>query len=949
MDSLAIEQGTPARSPNASTSKSLKYGLVFGLVLVVAAAVLLPLYFTGKLTKKKSGTADNTDDADKYVWQQQPSGACVIGDAKCGNGTQSFIVTCINAQSKTLADNAKCSGSTQPETVMPCNVGCKTDEVCTKGACVKKTPLPTNYACVNGTCTPSATGLYRDDTCNSECKLPVLAKYACEENNCVSKLDGSGTYADIAACKDECKAPVQTMYACVNGTCTPSATGLYRDDTCNSECKLPVGATYACEKNNCVSKLDGSGTYADIASCKDECKAPVQTMYACVNGTCTPSATGLYRDNTCGGGCYKCGVAPGTCDGVTSPTVGKYRTMDSCKAGCSNAPPTKLTQWFTPEKFDNLMPYSGISAIYADDGQPFYTHEAFMSAIDIMNNHENKDYHGFGTSGSDEQNKLELAAFFANIAEEIGTGAITYANCGDTPTNLPAAVIPGALGGGVATIEGALPAFDQQSGSAGCASPSIPIKNTTGATKITGCDTLCVTGAGYTPLEARSLNPSPTSTNLNSGGCVFNAILDEKTGLPINSGFSNYACVSSSGQLWQGNPSSVQALITNSKTKHLFDDIKTATYKSLTECAADDPTCRCMTWDYACQYPGRGPTQLTGNVNYTDCSLGLFNDIRLVKWPNLMTATNRESEPANTYIDMCSKTTKPSEKCKSLFTFPGAIKLPQEIIDDTPPARVLTWLSTLYFWMDKNRSQASISCHDAVLDPTLGFSCATDIINGNGCLAAKLDYYPGICAVIGVAPGDICGVTPEFDPTEKCREVPILPCQTNDDCPMYIKCNPNTHQCMSRTCDSVTAPDSSHATAYPGPCAADDPDANFSLYNSTIPCCCPYGTVPDDPNSPVFCHLKNPVETDDCDPQCGDGQGCYNGTCKPLPDTGFALYEQSSGETPEFRCCPAKSWDKPIYTTEDECKTTCGNRGQAPYSNTINCKDAYAADAKTCL
>ena len=947
MDSLAIKQGKSARSPNASTSKSLKYGLVFGLVLVVAAAaVLLPLYFTGKLTKKKSGTADNTDDTDKYMWQQQPSGACVIGDAKCGNGTQSFIVTCINAQSKKLADNAKCSGSTQPDTTTPCNVGCKTDEVCTKGACGKKPP--TNYACVNGTCTPSATGLYRDDTCNSECKLPVLAKYACEQNICVSKLDGSGTYADIAACKDECKAPAQTMYACVNGTCTPSATGLYRDDTCNSECKLPVLAKYACEQNICVSKLDGSGTYADIAACKDECKAPAQTMYACVNGTCTPSATGLYRDNTCGGGCYKCGVAPGTCDGVTSPIVGKYRTMDSCKAGCSNAPPTKLTQWFTPELFDSLMPYSGISAIYADDGQPFYTHEAFMSAIDFMNNHENKDYHGFGTSGSDEQNKLELAAFFANIAEEIGTGAITFPNCGDTPTNLPAAVIPGALGGGVATIEGALPAFDQQSGSAGCASPSMPIKNTTGATKITGCDTLCVTGAGYTPLESRSLNPSPTSTNLNSGGCVFNALLDKKTGLPINSGFSNYACVSSSGQLWQGNPSSVQALITNSKTKHLFDDIKTATYKSLTECASDDPTCRCMTWDYACQYPGRGPTQLTGNINYTDCSLGLFKDIRLVKWPNLMTATNRESEPANTYIDMCSKTTKPSEKCKSLFTFPGAIKLPQEIIDDTPPARVLTWLSTLYFWMDKNRSQASISCHDAVLDPTLGFSCATDIINGNGCKAAKLDYYPGICAVIGVAPGDICGVTPDFDPIAKCREVPILPCQTNDDCPMYVKCNPNTHQCMSHTCSSVTAPDSSNAEAYPGPCgtsAADDPDANFSLYNYTIPCCCPYGTVPDDPNSPVFCHLKNPPETDDCDPQCGDGQGCYNGTCKPLPDTGFALYQQSSGETSEFRCCPAKSWDNPIFKTEDECKTTCGNKGQAPYSNTINCKDSYAAAA----
>jgi chitinase len=43
----------------------------------------------------------------------------------------------------------------------------------------------------------------------------------------------------------------------------------------------------------------------------------------------------------------------------------------------------------------------------------FYTYDAFLAAA--------KAYDGFGTSGSVETQKRELAAFFANVAHETGS------------------------------------------------------------------------------------------------------------------------------------------------------------------------------------------------------------------------------------------------------------------------------------------------------------------------------------------------------------------------------------------------------------------------------------------------------------------------------------------------------------------------------------------------
>lgn len=145
-----------------------------------------------------------------------------------------------------------------------------------------------------------------------------------------------------------------------------------------------------------------------------------------------------------------------------------------------------------------------------------------------------------------------------------------------------------------------------------------------------------------------------------------------------------------------------------------------------------------------CQYGGRGAIQLSYNYNYNDCSLALFGDLRLVKYPNLIVTTDRDKFNGNSFY----------------FGFPGpnkngANKLPEEIINTTPPARQLAFITSLWFWKNP-RSGRSISCHYCMVNwKTHGItSCNMIINNQSGCqeswASKKIEYYRRICKIFNI-------------------------------------------------------------------------------------------------------------------------------------------------------------------------------------------------------
>jgi len=101
-----------------------------------------------------------------------------------------------------------------------------------------------------------------------------------------------------------------------------------------------------------------------------------------------------------------CGCASGLCCskygycGTTSDYCG-----DGCQSGpCSGSVGTIISQSI----FDGLAGGAASSC----EGKGFYTHDAFIAAANA--------YSGFGTTGSNDVQKRELAAFFANVMHETG-------------------------------------------------------------------------------------------------------------------------------------------------------------------------------------------------------------------------------------------------------------------------------------------------------------------------------------------------------------------------------------------------------------------------------------------------------------------------------------------------------------------------------------------------
>jgi hypothetical protein len=236
-------------------------------------------------------------------------------------------------------------------------------------------------------------------------------------------------------------------------------------------------------------------------------------------------------------------------------------------------------------------------------------------------------------------------------------------------------------------------------------------------------------GGEVTPNTNRGLffKGNPPSFAPTDGGCVMQG---------------GYTCVSSDGTIY-GDSNYVDKQ--TSPYKNLFP-VKTLP----TTCKNGDASCSCIDNDLTCEYVGRGPTQLTGNINYHACSIALFGDLRLVRYPNLLNTVDRsnyQNNGSNYYSD--------SQK-QNIFGFPGGNIIPNEIINSTPDARVLIWATNLWFWMDTCRSGKSISCHQCMLDPnTFGISAVGCIVNANSACGEtqsykKYLYYKSICSILGV-------------------------------------------------------------------------------------------------------------------------------------------------------------------------------------------------------
>jgi hypothetical protein len=161
-----------------------------------------------------------------------------------------------------------------------------------------------------------------------------------------------------------------------------------------------------------------------------------------------------------------------------------------------------------------------------------------------------------------------------------------------------------------------------------------------------------------------------------------------------------------------------------------------------------DATYTCM--GTYCQYSGRSFQQLSYNYNYSPCSIDLFGDYRLVKYPNLLIT-----------VDVDTWNGLPQ-----IFGFPGPNpggknKLPDNIKRTTPSARQMATISSLWFWMTL-RSGRNLSCHQAMMSPSkYGITCVNLIVNNqsgleNGTWASKkILYYKRICKIFGFTDSEI--------------------------------------------------------------------------------------------------------------------------------------------------------------------------------------------------
>jgi hypothetical protein len=374
-----------------------------------------------------------------------------------------------------------------------------------------------------------------------------------------------------------------------------------------------------------------------------------------------------------------------------------------------------LRSWFTQDLWDTILPYADLSAVWCpSDKKPMYTYDAFMDAVDWMNNHVNKEFHGFGASGDDFVNKHEVAAYLANMAQETGDPSLTAPFPWSWPKVQPTgAVYEGSCGGGICLIEGIAPVV------------AVHEKGTP---------------PPYTGQMVHTINdmrPVPKKVlGLRDNEAISIVIQDLSRGNLPQYGLASpgvafqpgLCCVSQTGILYGDEPRSEKDVVIPSK--------------ELVR-ASNDPKYTCK--ETFCSFMGRTISQLSYSFNYNDCSIDLFGDYRLVRFPNLLVTIDRHR------WNGFPKT----------FGFPGprldgSNPPPRDVDVTTPNARILGHVATLWFWMTP-RSGRKISCHGCMLQPTkYGITSVNCVVNSQSGLipgtwaADKISYYRRICLIMGI-------------------------------------------------------------------------------------------------------------------------------------------------------------------------------------------------------
>lgn len=378
----------------------------------------------------------------------------------------------------------------------------------------------------------------------------------------------------------------------------------------------------------------------------------------------------------------------------------------------------KLEDWFTEDHWEQIFPYSKASACFTHDSQPFWRRIDLINAIKWLNSHPNSMYHNFCEDSHDHHiNLLELCAFLANTHQETGDPSLTVPYPWAWPAIKPSGAKSDGSGGGCLAI----------------------------------CEGVCgIATFGDTKLNGFLNSSSRLSTNeMNvlgiSDNIIHGAVMDYS---PANQPNFGLGAGTGAGAVFQPGLAAV------SDDGTLYCDVPQT--KNLSELQIIRPSSELQgkpitDRKYAAlglyaRYGGRGAIQLSYNYNYSECSLALFGDYRLVRFPNLITTTDRQ-----TWLG------KPL-----YFGFPGQNRggenrLPRDIEDTTPPARILAWATCLWFWMDRNRSGRKVSCHQAMLEPRrMGITTCNMIINNDsGCKNGtwawnKNRYYERICNIMGI-------------------------------------------------------------------------------------------------------------------------------------------------------------------------------------------------------
>lgn len=185
-------------------------------------------------------------------------------------------------------------------------------------------------------------------------------------------------------------------------------------DTSTTPTTPTTGGDCGCAADQCCNNYGYCGTteeYCGPGNCKS---GPCEGTPATLTTPTTGGICGCAPDQCCSNYGY-CGTteeycAPGNCK--SGPCQGTPATTTTPTNGGSGPSVSDLvSQAF----FDGIIGQANAATCA---GKNFYTRDAFLGAI--------SNYPQFGTSGSSDDNKREIAAFFAHVSHETTSKCFIY-------------------------------------------------------------------------------------------------------------------------------------------------------------------------------------------------------------------------------------------------------------------------------------------------------------------------------------------------------------------------------------------------------------------------------------------------------------------------------------------------------------------------------------------